>query len=201
MITEYFFRTFALSPRRLLGQATVLLAVFAGLAFAGDAIADEQTDLAFRPPEYRTGAGDKLRITIFGHEDLSGEFQIDGSGNISMPLIGNIPAGERSVGDIEQAIIGKLKPDYLKDPRVSVEVVNYRPFYILGEVKNPGSYPYVNGMTVVNAIALSGGYTYRAREDKVLIIRADDPGREKNSASHDTVVLPGDIIEVPERFF
>lgn len=182
--------------------AVAIITVYTGLTSAGViAYADEQAELALRPPEYRTGAGDKLRITVFGHEDLSGEFQIDGSGTISLPLIGDVAAGELSVKEIEGAIVDKLKPDYLKNPRVSVEVVNYRPFYILGEVKNPGSYPYVNGMTVVNAIALSGGYTYRARENKVLIIRAEDPERTKQTGSLDTLVLPGDIIEVPERFF
>lgn len=188
--------------RWLLLSAATIITVFIGLTGSGLVVyADEQAELALRPPEYRTGAGDKLRITVFGHEDLSGEFQVDGSGTISLPLIGDVAAGERSVKEIEGAIVDKLKPDYLKNPRVSVEVVNYRPFYILGEVKNPGSYPYVNGMTVVNAIALSGGYTYRARDDKVLIIRADDPERTKQSGSLDTLVLPGDIIEVPERFF
>lgn len=188
--------------RWLLLPAAAITAVLAGLTSVGQyAAADEQAELAMRPPEYRTGSGDKLRITVFGHDDLSGEFQVDGTGNISLPLIGNVAAGNRSVDDIEQAIVNKLKPDYLKNPRVSVEVVNYRPFYILGEVNNPGSYPYVNGMTVMNAIALSGGYTYRAREGKVLITRADDPERTKQSATLDTMVLPGDIIEVPERFF
>lgn len=188
--------------RWLLLSAAAITAVFIGLTGAGlVASADEQAELALRPPEYRTGAGDKLRITVFGHDDLSGEFQVDGSGIISLPLIGDVAAGERSVKEIEGAIVDKLKPGYLKNPRVSVEVVNYRPFYILGEVKNPGSYPYVNGMTVVNAIALSGGYTYRAREDRVLIIRAEDPERTKQSGSLDTSVSPGDIIEVPERFF
>jgi len=151
--------------------------------------------------DYRTGSGDKLRVTVFGHEDLSGEFQVDGAGKIALPLIGDVEAGEKTASELEAAIIAKLRPDYLKNPRVSVEILNYRPFYIIGEVKSPGSYPYVNGMTVVNAIALSGGYTYRGNEDKVTIIRADDPERKKQPATHDTVVLPGDVIEVPERFF
>jgi polysaccharide export outer membrane protein len=186
----------------LLLSLTIFGATVAGVTGANKyALADEQAELAMRPPEYRTGSGDRLRITVFGHDDLSGEFQVDGSGNISLPLIGNVAVGDRSMDDIENAIVKKLKPDYLKNPRVNVEVVNYRPFYILGEVNNPGSYPYVNGMTVVNAIALSGGYTYRAREDKVLITRSDDPERTKKPATLETVVMPGDIIEVPERFF
>lgn len=181
--------------------AIFMAIILSGLAGGWEALADEQAEIAMRPPEYRTGAGDKLRVTVFGHEDLSGEFQVDGSGYISVPLIGNVEAGDKTSQELESAIVYKLRPDYLKNPRVSVEVLSYRPFYILGEVKNPGSYAYVNGMTVVNAIALSGGYTYRGRENEVFIIRADDPERTKQPASHDTIVLPGDVIEVPERFF
>jgi len=150
---------------------------------------------------YMLGAGDEVRVTVFGQNDLSGTFLVDGSGTISLPLVGKVKAGGRTVRQTEKAIIAKLKPDYLKNPRVSLEVMNYRPFYIIGEVKKPGSYPYVNGMTVVNAIALGGGYTYRARENNIYITRAKDAEREKQKASHDTVVLPGDIIEVPERYF
>jgi polysaccharide export outer membrane protein len=172
----------------------VLFAAMAGLAGIDGALAQE-------PAEYKTGSGDKLRITVFGHEDLSGDFLVDGAGYVSLPLIGNVKAGDSTARELELAIIGKLMPDYLKNPRVGVEVLNYRPFYILGEVKNPGSYPYVSGMKVINAIALSGGYTYRGRENKVLITRAADPERKQIPADHDTVVLPGDVIEVPERFF
>ena len=171
-----------------------LIAVLIGFAGVHDTFAEQQS-------EYRTGSGDKLRITIFGHDDLSGDFLVDGLGYIALPLIGKIKAGDSTSREIELAIISKLKPDYLKNPRVGVEILNYRPFYILGEVKNPGSYPYVDGMTVINAIALSGGYTYRGRENKLFIIRAKDPERKKQPADHDTVVLPGDVIEVPERFF
>ncbi|MCP4710375.1 MAG: polysaccharide export protein, partial [Planctomycetes bacterium] len=87
----------------------------------------------------------------------------------------------------------------LKNPRVSIEVLNYRPFYIIGEVKKPGSYPYVADMSVVNAIALAGGYSYRAKEGEVLITRSKD-GKQV-PATHTTTVMPGDVIEVPERFF
>ena len=151
--------------------------------------------------EYRLGSGDEVRVTVFGHKDLSGEFTVDGSGMVSLPLVGNVRAGGLSLRSFETNVIKALKPDYLKNPRVSAEVMNYRPFYIIGEVNKPGSYPYVNGMSVVNAVALAGGYTYRARENRLLIIRATDTSREKQPADHDTTVLPGDVIEVPERFF
>jgi protein involved in polysaccharide export with SLBB domain len=177
----------------------LLAAVFAGLlgaASSGSAVAQARPDSG-----YLLGSGDRVRVTVFGHRDLSGDFTVDGSGNVSLPLVGNVKAGGLSLREFEGNIITALKPDYLKNPRVSAEVLNYRPFYIIGEVKKPGSYSYVNGMTVVNAVALAGGYTYRARENQLLIIRATDKTRTKEPANHDTVVLPGDVIEVPERFF
>ncbi|PCJ57412.1 MAG: polysaccharide biosynthesis protein [Rhodospirillaceae bacterium] len=151
--------------------------------------------------QYRLGSGDKIYVTVFGHKDLSGEFDIDGGGNVSFPLVGNILLGGLAIGDAEAAIRDTLRPDYLLDPRVSVQVMNYRPFYILGEVKEPGSYPYVNGMTVMQAVALAGGYTYRAREDNMLIIRTGPEGKKEGPAREETTVFPGDIIKIPERFF
>ena len=151
--------------------------------------------------EYRLGSGDKIKVTVFGHDDLSGQFLVGGGGDVALPLIGKVRAGGLSVAEFASRVVGALKPDYLTDPRVSVEVLNYRPFYIIGEVKQPGSYPFVDGMTVVNAIALAGGYTYRARENKIHVTRATDPKNVKRPADHDTPILPGDVIEVPERFF
>ncbi len=151
--------------------------------------------------DYRLGPGDLLRVVVFGHEDLSGEFEVKGSGHVSLPLIREVKAEGLTLRQFEQAVIDSLKPDFLLNPRVSVDVLNYSPFYIIGEVKRPGSYPYVNGMKVVNAIALAGGYTYRATENEVLITRERDAGRKQEPADHQTVVLPGDVIEVPERFW
>jgi polysaccharide export outer membrane protein len=151
--------------------------------------------------EYRLGSGDQVRVTVFGHQDLSGDFQIDGSGVIALPLIGNVEAGAQTVRELEYRIVHKLKPDYLKNPRVNIEVLNYRPFYIIGEVKKPGSYPYVSGMTIINAIALAGGYTYRARENRLYLRRSSGSEKDKRAADHDTKIMPGDVIEVPERFF
>ncbi len=151
--------------------------------------------------DYRLGPGDLLRVVVFGHEDLSGEFEVKGSGHVSLPLIREVKAAGLTLRQFEQAVINSLKPNFLINPRVSVDILNYRPFYIIGEVKRPGSYPYVNGMKVVNAIALAGGYTYRAQEKEVLIMRARDAARKQEPADHETVVLPGDVIEVPERFW
>jgi len=154
-----------------------------------------------QPVDYEVGSGDELGITVFGHEDLSGEYLVDGTGEISFPLIGEVVVGGKTLRQIEESIVSRLKPDYLKNPSVSIQVLNFRPFYIIGEVNNPGSYPYVDGMKLINAVALAGGFTHRAKEDELLIIRGNDPERKKRPASQDTVVLPGDVIEVPERFF
>jgi polysaccharide export outer membrane protein len=150
---------------------------------------------------YRLGPGDALRVNVFRHEDLSGEFTLDGDGYFALPLVGEVLGGGRSARELENEIEGALKSGgYLIDPQVSIQVLNYRPFYIIGEVNNPGSFEYVNGMTVINAVALAGGFTYRADQDDIVISRGGSSGPEIEAAP-DTEVLPGDIIEVQERFF
>jgi len=150
--------------------------------------------------EYSLGTGDQLRVTVFGHEDLSGEFEVDSGGRVTLPLIGDLLVVDRSLDSVEQQIVSALKPDYLKNPQVSVEIISYRPFYIIGEIANPGSYPYVGGLRVITAVAMAGGFTYRAKEDDLLITRAKGNGKQER-AGQGTPVFPGDVIEVPERFF
>lgn len=149
---------------------------------------------------YRLGSGDRVKITVFRHEDLSGEFALDGAGNFAMPLIGEVQAYGLTTRELEARLQEKLQDGYLVDPQVSVEVLNYRPFYILGEIKTPGAYPYVNGMTVLNAVALAGGFSYRAKQSDFMLQRGGS-----NSASTevqgDAALLPGDIVTVQERFF
>lgn len=150
--------------------------------------------------EYSLGTGDLLRVTVFGHADLSGEFEVDSAGRISLPLVGDLVVVNQSLEAVENLIVSALQPGYLKNPQVSVEIINYRPFYIIGEVAKPGSYSYVGGMRVINAVAMAGGFTYRAKEDDLLITRAKGDGQQEN-AGKETPVSPGDVIEVPERFF
>lgn len=151
--------------------------------------------------EYRLGAGDVLKITVFNESDLSGEFKVDGTGMIALPLAGNIAVGGKTLREVETAIETFYADGYLVDPNVSAEVLNYRPFYILGEVTNPGSYPYVERMNAMNDVALAGGFTHRAKEDRFLITRAADPAAGKQPFGPGAGILPGDIIEVQERFF
>lgn len=150
---------------------------------------------------YRLGPGDKIRLTVLRHEDLSGEFELDGEGYFAMPLVGELNAYRHTARQLESEIESELEgPGYLVDPQVSIEVLNYRPFYIIGEVNQPGSYPYVKGMDVVNAISLAGGFTHRADEGDISISRAGANGRSLE-AELTSEVLPGDIVEVPERVF
>jgi protein involved in polysaccharide export with SLBB domain len=168
-------------------------AAAAGAAAGGEPIADIAS--------YKLGPGDALRVTVFRHEDLSGEFRLDGEGYFAMPLVGEILGGGRTSRQLETEVEAALKSGgYLVDPQVSIEVLNYRPFYIIGEVNSPGSFEYVDGMTVINAVALAGGFTYRADQDDIVISRGGSSGPEIEAAP-DTKVLPGDIIEVQERFF
>ena len=147
--------------------------------------------------EYQLGAGDKVRVHVFGDETLSGEYQVDGRGAFTFPLIGAINAGGLTSTQLESTLETKLK-EYMRTPNVSVEILNYRPFYIVGEIRKPGSYPYVDGMTVVNAVAIAGGFTYRAREGEFYIQRKPSGQIDARPA---TPVLPGDVIIVRERFF
>ena len=150
--------------------------------------------------DYVLGHGDRIRVTVFGHEDLSGEFLVSENHTIAMPLVGVLDFSGATVSEAQQMVVDALKPDYLLNPRVSIEVLEYRPFYIIGEVNNPGPYPYVNGMTVMEAVALGGGFTYRARTNRVMIIRATDDTREERSIPVTDEVLPGDVVRVTERF-
>jgi polysaccharide biosynthesis/export protein len=151
---------------------------------------------------YTLGAGDKLRITVFGEETLSGEYLVPGDvGDIAFPLIGNVHATGLTVDQLQREIVAKLRDGYLKEPHVSIEVLNYRPFYILGEVVKPGEYPYTNGLTVLNAVATANGFTYRADTRRVFIKRANAPTEVVYPLTTSTSVQPGDTIRIGERFF
>ena len=150
---------------------------------------------------YVLGSGDSLKVTVFNEEDLSGEFKIDGSGMLALPLVGSVKVGGLPLDKAERAIEAAFSDGYLIEPRVNLEVLNFRPFYILGEVNKPGNYPYVEGMKALNAVAMAGGYTYRGKTEHLFITRAADSAKKKTEVSPDTVIFPGDVIEVPERFF
>jgi polysaccharide export outer membrane protein len=194
--------------RSLLGLLATLVFASAALAQASATTngtsggASAAAPAAIGSPDYRLGAGDKVRIIVFGEESLTGEFLVPGgAGIIAYPLIGDVQASGLSVGQLQTAISEKLRDGYLKDPRVSIEVLTYRPYYILGEVARPGQYSYTNGLTVLNAIATANGFTYRANKHKVYIKRSNSAREVELDLKATTLVEPGDTIRVAERFF
>ena len=185
-------------------KAIQLVAFLAVAALAGcsqSAPPLEGSTAMIGAPEYRLGPGDQVRVIVFGQEPLSGEFAVDGTGNVSLPLAGNVPALGATPTEFEQRVAEHLSHGYVKNARVSVQVLNFRPFYIIGEVNKPGQYPYANGMSAINAVATAGGFTYRAKEDYVLITRTINGKKQERSAPVNTPILPDDVIRIPERLF
>jgi polysaccharide export outer membrane protein len=149
---------------------------------------------------YRLGPGDVVRVITFGEAQLSADFRISDNGNISFPLIGNVQANGLSAGELESAIVRQLKQRRLfVDPSVSVEIITYRPVFVLGEVTRPGQYPYQPRMTVLSAVAVAGGFTYRAVESYASITRTGADGAIEGKVTRQTLVAPGDVITIFER--
>ncbi len=150
---------------------------------------------------YILDTGDKLRVFIYGQPNLSRLYVVDQVGNIAVPLIGSVHARGRTTPDLERSIAAKLGREFVKDPQVTVDVAQNRPFFILGEVRLPGQYPYVSGMTVETAVAIGGGYTERASERSFRITRRLGPLVDQIEAPADYTLQPGDTVYVFERFF
>ena len=147
---------------------------------------------------YRVGAGDHLALIVYGAQDLSGtDLSIAADGTIALPLVGTVKASGLTVGQLTSAIKEKLMAGYLHDPKVSMQIVTYRPLYILGEVKTPGEYPYVPGMTVTTAVARAGGFTFRAYQDAFSVTRDGTKYRAIDTSK----LLPDDVVNVPARIF
>lgn len=157
---------------------------------------------AARDSDYTLGPNDKVRIIVFGQPTLTGEYSLDGNGVLAFPLIGSVPASGKTTTELQKAIAAKLEPDYLVNPSVSAEVITRRPFYVIGEVQEPGTYPYVTDMTALNAVAIAGGFTYRARKNDFYIKRLNKDGKMvRIEAKSGTILQPGDTLEVRERLF
>lgn len=162
---------------------------------------DVPEDVARKLEEYRLGPSDRLQIKVFGQDEISGEFEVSAAGELSFPLIGQITAENLTPGEFNRILTEALK-EFFVNPQVTVEVTNYRPFFILGQVGNPGSYKYQPGLNARMAIAVGGGYTRRAKEEPITIFRSDSAGNLiKFDADQDAVILPGDTIEVHRRLF
>jgi protein involved in polysaccharide export with SLBB domain len=151
--------------------------------------------------DYRLGPNDRTRIIVYGQPTLTGEFVLDGNGVLAFPLIGNVDARGMTPSELQRTIAAKLDKDWVHNPSVSVEVSSRRPFYVVGEVQKPGSYPYVTDMSVLNAIATAGGQTYRANMGNFYIKRKQDGRVVRVLATQESQLQPGDTVVVRERFF
>jgi polysaccharide export outer membrane protein len=150
---------------------------------------------------YRLDAGDKLRVVVYGQDGLTNTYAIDAGGAITMPLIGSVPARGRTPAELASAITARLRSGYIRDPSVAVEIESYRPFFILGEVAAPGQYPYVPNMSVESAVAIAGGFSPRARRDRVTLTHTDASGSSRYVVPLGTPLGPGDTVFVGERWF
>jgi protein involved in polysaccharide export with SLBB domain len=186
------------------GALLLLLTVF--LSGGGNLFAQETIEVLPPAPSdsfsnYELAPGDRIKVDIFNHVDLSGEYTLNDEGRFSMPLIGTVEANGLNPIELEDLLVSMLKPDYLVNPRVFIQVMNSRLYYLIGEVAGRGAFPYKSGMTYLTAIANAGGYTYRAKQDFVFVIRGDDPDQNELKLSVEEKVQPGDIIRVAERLF
>jgi polysaccharide export outer membrane protein len=150
---------------------------------------------------YTLGPGDKLRVVVFGQDGISNTYIVDAGGNVSLPLIGSVPARGITTLQLSQRIAERLKQGYVREPHVTVEVESYRPFFILGEVTTPGQYPYVADMTVEKAIAIAGGFAPRAYKSTVELTRSAPGDQSKSEVPLNYPLRPGDTVLVKERWF
>jgi polysaccharide export outer membrane protein len=178
--------SFAASPRHSYGPAPAVYATPMPVAY----------DAA-----YRLDAGDRLRIVVYGQEGLTNTYAIDAGGSITMPLIGAVRARGLTPAGLAAEITGKLRNGYIREPSVAVEIEAYRPFFILGEVAAPGQYPYVPNMSVESAVAIAGGFSPRARRDRVTLTHTDAGGSIRAVVPLGTPISPGDTVLVGERWF
>lgn len=158
---------------------------------------------------YVLGAGDKLRIVLYGGDptnaraggDAANQFVVSDTGTVDAPYIGETAAAGLTVDQLKRNITAKLADGYVKDPKVGIDIVVTRPFFIVGEVNHPGAYPCTTGSRLVSAVAVAGGYTYRANEDFAVVERKQGDRVVKGRAAPDTPILPDDVIHVPERYY
>lgn len=150
---------------------------------------------------YILGPGDRVRLKVYNDADLTGEYEINSGGFVSLPLVGEVKASGLTTSQLERTIAGRMKGKISQDPKVNVEIAAYAPFYIYGEVKKAGEYPFRPGLTVADAVATAGGLTYRANEDRIYLRRAGSPAEQVVTLDHPERVFPGDNIRVAERMF
>lgn len=187
-------------PRRLLLLFFAACCLIAGLQTHVDA-RGRQANSAPDADHYVLAPNDKVRVKVYGEPDISDEYEVNSSGIVSIPLAGHLRAAGLTTRQLEHAITSALSKGFVRNPKVNVEISNYRPYYILGEVKKSGEYPYKSGLTVMDAVASAGGYTYRANENKVYVRPSGGGSEQIYSLESSVPIHPGDNIRVPERYF
>lgn len=192
-------------PRRLLA-ATCAAAALVLVACQGGGTRPQPQPPVTRPavPDlsaYRLGIGDRVRISVFGEPDLSLDADIDATGHLSYPLLGSVPATRKTAAELASTIAKGLAGGYLVNPDVRVTVVQYRPFYVNGQVNRPGAYPYATGLTVEKALTLAGGMTRIGSERGVYLLHEDQSASQRRRVRLDEPVLPGDTLVVEESLF
>jgi len=183
-------------------SAVLVLALLVfGCTAASLSEAEQQSLAAAAIAAPKLQPGDKIRVTVYGEDKLSGDYQIDQSGLISLPLAGTVEAVGLTQSQLEQALSKKFRSEYLRNPKVTVTIATLQPFYLMGEVEKPGEYSYRSGLNVLTALAIAGGPTYRASKNTVQIQRRGETSMREYPISSSVPVLPGDVIRVPERYF
>lgn len=193
--------------RKLFGIGLLFAAALAlcGCGTPGDRGAATQEDMdataaaAIATPRFQ--GGEKIKITVYNEPSLSGDYDIDPNGVISLPLAGTVRAVGLTQVQLEQELAKKFRTDYLRNPKVTVAILQYRPIYIVGEVEKQGEYPYKPGLNVLTAMAMAGGGSYRANRNYVLIQHFGEKNMKEYPQSATSMILPGDLIKVPERYF
>ena len=159
------------------------------------------SNIATNVSDYRLGAGDKLGITVFNEKELSIELRLSDAGSFLYPFLGEVLAKNKTIGDLQGLLTDRLKDGYLVDPKVYVTILEYRPFFMNGEVGKPGGYPYQPGLTIRKAISLAGGLTPRASLTKIYVIHENDPTGTPRLTTLNAVLQPGDTITIDQSFF
>ncbi len=190
---------------RAFGRFFMICAILAPtMACTNVGLPSREAPVAVAAPDtrYILEPGNQVRVTVFDEPSISGDFVLDPQGTITLPLVGAVPAAGITADALAARIAMTLvNASLLRDPQVSVDALTFRPFYVLGEVRQPGEFVYSPGLTVLSAIARAGGYDYRARDDAVVLVRLEGGQQVTYYATEETPLLPGDVVKVLERLF
>jgi polysaccharide export outer membrane protein len=182
--------------------------ILAGCSASGQIASQDVQVSSYGPPSsrgpvgpYVLGPGDKVRLKVYGDADVNGEYEVNSAGFVSIPLVGQVKAAGLTTSQLENALVARMKGKIAQDPKINVEIATYASFYVYGEVKKAGVYPFQPGLTVADAVATAGGLTYRADENKVLLQRAGSRSAVIVPVDGTVRVYPGDNLRVAERYF